>query len=171
MDKLILIDLFDNEIGYGEKLDVHKKGLLHRAFSIFIYHENKMLIHKRAYDKYHSGGLWTNACCSHPRQGENMITSVQKRLGLELNIPEYTCCPEEIFNFVYFQKYSDNLFEYEFDHVFIVDYSGSFNANPDEIAETRWVTFVELEEELRKNPGNFTTWFLIAAPKVLAHIK
>lgn len=167
MDKLILVDLFDKEIGYAEKLDIHKKGFLHRAFSLFIYNDGKMLIQKRAYEKYHSGGLWSNACCSHPRMGENITSAVHSRLQFELNIPEYTCSFEEIFNFVYYQKYSENLFEYEYDHVFLANYSGPFSANTMEIAETKWITFHELKDDLLKNPKKYSAWFLIAAPKIL----
>lgn len=167
MNQLILVDLFDNEIGCGEKSDIHKKGLLHRAFSVFIYNDNKMLIQKRAYDKYHSGGLWANACCSHPQIGEDIYSAVHRQLEHELNIPPCTCSVEEIFNFVYFQKYSNNLFEYEYDHVFLSNYCGSFNANQTEIAEIKWITFHELKDDLLKNPEKYSTWFLIAAPKVL----
>ena len=167
MNELILIDLFDKEIGYAEKSDIHKKGILHRAFSIFIYNDDKMLIQRRAYNKYHSGGLWANACCSHPMKGEDIISTIHKRLQYELDIHEQACSFKEVFNFVYFQKYSDDLFEYEYDHVFLADYCGIFHANPIEIEETKWIAFDELKDDLLKNPEKYSAWFLIAAPKVL----
>lgn len=170
MDKLILVDLFDNEIGDAGKSEIHSKGILHRAFSIFIYHGDKMLIQKRAYNKYHSGGLWTNACCSHPRTGEDIVPAVHRQLQHELNIPLHTCTLRECFNFVYFQKYSENLFEYEYDHVFITDYSGKLEANKNEIEETKWISFHDLSEDLLKNPEKYSAWFLIAAPKILVSI-
>ena len=107
-DELILVDLFDREIGTGPKLRVHRENRLHRAFSVFILHEDRMLIQRRAFDKYHSGGLWANACCSHPRAGEELRTAVKRRLQEELGICTDT---EEIFDFVYFQQY-EGLSEY-----------------------------------------------------------
>ncbi len=170
MDKLILVDLFDNEIGHSGKSEIHRKGLLHRAFSIFIINNGKMLIQKRAYAKYHSGGLWTNACCSHPRAEENLFASIHRQLEHELNIPQNTCSISESFSFVYFQKYSNNLFEYEYDHVFLAEYSGKLYANKDEIEEIKWVAFDELIDDLQKNPEKYSAWFLIAAPKILSLI-
>ena len=167
MNQLVLVDLFDREIGGAAKMAAHRQGLLHRAFSIFICHDGQMLLQQRAYDKYHSGGLWTNACCSHPRQGEELAAAVQERLQHELNIAPGTCSAAEIFDFVYFQKYDDNLFEYEYDHVFLADYGGVLEANPEEIAAVRWIAFDDLQTELLTHPQDYSAWFLIAAPKVL----
>ena len=97
-DKLIWVDIFDNEIGFGDKLETHVKNQLHRAFSVFIIHDGKMLIQRRALEKYHSGGLWANACCSHPRWGETLTDAVQKRLQEELGIEKGSCEPEELFS-------------------------------------------------------------------------
>ena len=169
-DKLIRVDLFDNEIGSGEKMEIHRKNQLHRAFSVYMIHDGKMLIQKRALGKYHSGGLWANACCSHPRWGEALADAVQKRLEEELGIPQGTCAPEELFSFQYFSQY-DGLSEYEIDHVFLVDYAGDISADPDEIMDTCWVDLTELQQELESNPQKFTTWFLIATPRVLARVK
>jgi isopentenyl-diphosphate Delta-isomerase len=170
MNTLILVDIFDKEIGYAEKAEIHKAGILHRAFSIFIHHHGKMLLQQRAYEKYHSGGLWTNACCSHPRKGETILVAAHRQLQHELNIPQYSCILKEIFNFVYFQKYSDHLFEYEYDYVLLADYGGAFAANPAEIVETNWIPFPELQKDLLKNPEIYSAWFLIAAPKVLRYL-
>ncbi len=168
-DKLIWVDLFDNEIGSGDKLETHRKNQLHRAFSVFIVHNGQMLIQRRALGKYHSGGLWANACCSHPRLGETLEAAVQKRLEEELGIPKDSCHPEELFAFNYFSQY-DGLSEYEIDHVFLVDYAGEFHVDPDEIMETRWISYKDLKQELEENPQSFSTWFLIAAPRVLEYL-
>ena len=169
-DKLIWVDLFDNAIGSGEKLETHVKNQLHRAFSVFIIHNGKMLIQKRALEKYHSGGLWANACCSHPRWGETLDDAVQKRMEEELGIPQGSCEPKELFAFNYFSQY-EGLSEYEIDHVFLTDYCGKMCVDSDEIMEMRWVSLKDLQVEMQEMPQNFTTWFLIAAPRVIEYIK
>ena len=169
-DKLIWVDLFDNEIGFGEKLETHVKNQLHRAFSVFIVYEGKMLIQKRALGKYHSGGLWANACCSHPRFGETLEDAVQKRMEEELGILKGSCHPEELFAFNYFSQY-DGLSEYEIDHVFLTDYHGAITADPDEIMEFRWIELDVLQKEMETAPQSFSTWFLIAAPKVMEYVR
>lgn len=166
-EQLIWVDLFDREIGHGEKLDTHVKEQLHRAFSVFLIHDGKMLIQRRALSKYHSGGLWANSCCSHPRYGERFETSVQNRLEVELGIPKGSCVPEELFSFVYYTKF-DGLSEYEFDHVLLADYDGPIIPNPEEIMDLRWVAFDDLKQEMEAYPQRFSSWFMIAAPKVLA---
>ena len=169
-DRLIWVDLFDNEIGSGEKLETHVKNQLHRAFSVFIVYDGKMLIQKRALGKYHSGGLWANACCSHPRWGESLEDAVSKRLEEELGIPKGSTLPKELFSFNYFTQY-DGLSEYEIDHVFLSDYHGDIQVDPDEIMESRWIALDDLQKELEEKPETFSTWFLIAAPRVIAYVK
>ena len=169
-DKLIWVDLFDNEIGSGDKLETHVNSQLHRAFSVFFVHDGKMLIQRRAMEKYHSGGLWANTCCSHPRWGEALADAVQKRLEEELGISQGSCEPQELFSFNYFSQY-DGLSEYEIDHVFLADYCGEIQADPDEIMELRWVALDDLQREMEAEPQKFSTWFLIAAPRVIAHVK
>ena len=165
---LIMVDIFDNPIGFVSKEEAHKKGVLHRAFSVFIYHGNKILLQKRAKGKYHSGGLLTNTCCSHPRS-ENITEEAQKRLFEETGIKCNSL--HEIFSFNYFTKFDSNLFEYEIDHVFIGDYYGPFEPNKDEVETLEWFSFDDIALEIAKNPQKFTTWFLIALPKVIEHIK
>ena len=169
-DKLIWVDLFDHEIGYGEKLGTHVNNQLHRAFSVFIVYDGKMLIQKRALEKYHSGGLWANACCSHPRWGESLADAVQKRMEEELGIPQGRCQPRELFSFNYFSQY-DGLSESEIDHVFLTDYNGTMNVDSDEIMELRWVSLEDLKTEMENAPKTFSTWFLIAAPRVMEYVK
>lgn len=165
---LILTDLYDNEIGTMSKSDAHRLGRLHRAFSVFIIDGDKMLIQKRHRSKYHSGGLWANACCSHPRHGESLDKAVPRRLYEELGVQ---CPVRELFSFIYFSQYAQNLFEYEYDHVFIGSYSGRFDYDRSEIEELQWVGLDTLERRMLESPQEFASWFMIAAPKVLQHIR
>lgn len=179
--EIILVDEQDNEIGYGEKLQVHRKELLHRAFSVFIFDwsDRRMLIQRRAAGKYHSGGLWTNACCSHPGKGEDMETCLRERLKEELGFApvfhiadpkEYAVLPhgaDVIYacgSFRYYAKY-EKLSEHEIDHVFLYSPAGEhfsktdFTCSPDEIEDIRWITLQELDLWLHSSPGEFTAWF------------
>ncbi len=168
LDHVILVDTHDNQIGTEEKLTAHQKGLLHRAFSIFIFnHEGKMLIHQRAFSKYHSGGLWTNACCSHPRPGESLEDSTHRRLREELG---FDCSLQKMFHFTYkVNLANDGLFEHEFDHVFFGSFDGIINPNPDEIATVAWVTLEDLTADIKLQPERYTYWFLASFDKVLAY--
>ncbi len=168
--QLIWVDLYDNEIGYGEKLETHQKNILHRAFSVFLYSKGKILIQQREKQKYHSGELWANSCCSHPRKGEELLVAAHRRVEEELGIKEGSLSLTEIDSFVYFQSYGD-LSEYEYDHVIVGEYSGEITPNPEEIQDYRWITYEELEKELLECPKKFSAWFLIAAPKVLRWLK
>lgn len=163
-DTLILVDVFDNEIGTASKEEAHRKGYLHRAFSLFIVHDNQMLIQRRNYRKYHSGGLWTNACCSHPRHGELMNNAVNRRVQEELGV---TVNFERVFSFVYRHNFDNGITEYEYDHVFVSDYSGNIEPDAEEIEEYRWIDLNDLANDLLNAPDNYTVWFQIAAPKVL----
>lgn len=164
-DLIALVDLDDRIIGYETKAEVHRKGLLHRAFSVFIVNDGKMLIQMRNPDKYHSGGLWSNACCSHQRKGEELEDSVHRRMEEELG---FDCALEEKFDFVYRTQFREDLIEYEFDHVFVGQYSGDVRVDPQEASEIRWIALGELKEQLMNTPEAFSSWFLICAPKVIA---
>ena len=177
---IILVDEQDQEIGYGEKLDVHVKEQLHRAFSIFIFDPKtqKMLIQKRAVGKYHSGGKWSNACCSHPRKGEIMEEALARRLNEELGfmmperleIYEYPDCPKEmsvetiveVGHFMYYAKF-DGLAEHEIDHVFVYFPSPSqlenMQCNPEEIEEIKWVEIADLLDSVEKEGEHYSAWF------------
>lgn len=164
MDNLICVDILDREIGKATKEECHQKGLLHRAFSVFLYHEGKLLLQRRALEKYHSGGLWTNACCSHPRYQESLEEAVNRRLYQELGI---TLSCEEAGSFIYYHKFHNEMFEYEYDHVFIGQYYGEISPDPEEIMDLKWMEIADLSESMLQNPEQYTVWFLTAAPMVI----
>lgn len=167
-EKIILVDEFDRPVGSAEKMEAHRAPKLHRAFSVFIHHNGYMLIQRRAMGKYHSAGLWANACCSHPREGEPTELAVIRRMEEELGMRNVF--PAELFSFVYEHKFRDDLYEHEYDHVFAARYGGTLNVNEDEVMETEWVEFGELSSRLRETPEKFAIWFQIAAPRVLGKI-
>ena len=164
-NKIALVDIDDNIIGFETKEEVHRRGLLHRAFSVFILRDGKMLIQMRNPDKYHSGGLWSNACCSHQRDGEELAESVHRRMTEELG---FDCHLEEKFSFVYRTQFRPDLIEYEYDHVFAGSYDGEVRVNPEDASQIRWIALRDLKEELRLTPERFSSWFIICAPKVIA---
>jgi isopentenyl-diphosphate delta-isomerase len=167
MDDLICVDILDRPIGKATKEVCHEKGLLHRAFSIFIYNNGKLLLQQRAMEKYHSGGLWTNACCSHPRYGESLYDAVPRRLCEELDIK---CLCEEIGTFTYFHQFGSHLYEYEYDHVFLGKYKGGIKQNPSEVMAVKWIDIEELSRSIMTNPELYTIWFLTAAPMVIQEL-
>jgi isopentenyl-diphosphate delta-isomerase len=167
VEKIILVDIFDRQVGTAEKMEAHRLPKLHRAFSVFVHHEDRMLIQRRAAHKYHSGGLWANACCSHPLDGERTEDAVSRRVEQELGVHVNA---EELFSFVYLNKFRDDMFEYEYDHVFVADYSGGLAPNREEIDVVEWLELDELARRLRAVPTIFAPWFLIAAPLVLKHL-
>jgi isopentenyl-diphosphate delta-isomerase len=136
--KVILVNDKDEVTGTAEKMEAHQKGWLHRAFSVFIFNSNgEMLLQQRAINKYHSGGLWTNACCSHPQPGEITEASAKKRLKEEMGF-EVPITP--VFDFIYKTEFENGLTEYEFDHVFTGEYDGKINYDEDEVMNVRMVS-------------------------------
>ena len=172
MEKLIKVDINDNVLGEIEKLEAHKKPILHRAFSVFLIDGDKILIQKRAYNKYHSGGKWANSCCSHPRPNMDFFESVYNRIQLELGIDEKMQLIE-VFYFTYLSKYAEDLFEYEYDHVLVGHYNQNkqINFNKDEIEEVKWIKISDLKNDLVNNPQNYATWYIICAPKVIEYLE
>ena len=168
---VILVDIFNNPIGYAEKYSAHQNPKLHRAFSVFLVNSNgDVLIQKRAIDKYHSGGKWANACCSHPENiDEPTIVSATKRIREELGINKKVEL-KELFSFVYFAKFHDELFEYEHDTVFIGYYDGEITLDETEVSEYKWISKEDLAKELTDSPEEFAVWFLSCAPRVLEMI-
>lgn len=163
-DRLILVDYKDNKIGEGFKQEVHEKGLLHRAFSVFIINGNKMLIQKRARDKYHSAGLWANTCCSHPRVNEDTYEAAKRRLREECEIE---CDIREIGSFIYRSVYENGMTEYELDHVFVGYYDGEYKPDLSEIEELKYVDIDFLLDDIKDNPDKYSTWFKSALYMVI----
>ena len=159
IETLVLVDEGGNEIGHGEKLKVHQDGQLHRAFSIFIFDlGGRLLLQQRAPGKYHSGGLWTNTCCGHPRPGESTSAAAHRRLHEEMG---FDCLLDEITTLVYREPVpsDDNLVEHEFDHVFIGIFNSSPSPNADEASDWKWADIAPLILEMETKPGKFTVWF------------
>ena len=164
MEQVILVDEHDQESGLMEKMEAHEKALLHRAFSVFIFNEKgEMLLQQRALTKYHSGGLWTNACCSHPRPYEATITAATRRLKEEMG---FVTEIHKVFDFTYQVSFENGLTEYEFDHVFVGRYNGLINANENEVADFDYKSMEEIRRELACEKDQYTAWFHIAFPKV-----
>ncbi len=160
---VILVDEQDNELGTMEKLEAHQQGKLHRAISVFIFNSKKqLLLQKRAEGKYHSPNLWTNTCCSHPRQGEGTRQAAVRRLQEEM---ELSCPLKHAFSFIYHAAMENGLTEYEFDHVFTGIADGIPKPDPTEVAQWRYVSVDKLDDELKKNPEQFTEWFKICYEK------
>ena len=160
-EKVILVDENDNEIGTETKILAHQRGQCHRAFSVFIFHRNqneiKLLLQQRQKDKYHSGGLWTNTCCSHPRPGENIILAGERRLKEEMGMEIKLALAG---HFHYRAECENGLIENEYDHVLVgfapVD---DIHFNPTEVAAVRWITMTDLFNALENHPKQFTVWF------------
>ena len=159
MEQVILVDEDDNEIGVMEKMQAHVEAKMHRAFSVFIFNsKNELMLHKRASHKYHSGGLWTNTCCSHPSPGETTINAAHRRLGEEMG---FDCPLEEKFSFTYCKKLDNELTENELDHVFTGQYNDKPLLNPEEVEDWRWISLEELKKSIHSNPHDYTEWFKI----------
>lgn len=163
-DRLILTDSNDNQIGTETKLAVHRNGLLHRAFSVFIYSGDSLLIQKRAAGKYHSAGLWANTCCSHPRDGEATADAARRRLQEEAGI---SCDLHEVQSFVYRAPFANGLTEYEVDHIFAGEYGGAFTCNNEEAEEMKFVDMAELSQDMTRHPEKYAVWFITAYPLFL----
>lgn len=165
MEQVILVDVDDCEIGVMEKMEAHKLAVLHRAFSVFLFNpQGKMLLQQRALTKYHSAGLWTNTCCSHPRPGETLENAVTRRLMEEMGISAKV---SKVFDFIYQAELPDHLNEHEFDHVFIGNYDAEVRPNHLEVANFVYQSIEEIAANLQSHPEKYTVWFKIAFPKVV----
>lgn len=163
-DKVILVNEHDDLVGVMDKMEAHRQGLLHRAFSIFIFNgKGEMLLQQRAISKYHSGGLWTNACCSHPMPGEKTNDAAQRRLKEELG---FETPVEKIFDFVYKANFDNGLTEHEFDHVFAGEYDGKLHINPDEVQDFCYKEISEIKNTMQTHPQKYTAWFHLAFPRI-----
>lgn len=168
-ERVILVDISDRQIGTAEKLAAHRQGQLHRAFSIFILNsQGQLLLQKRAKHKYHSGGLWTNTCCSHPRPDETLSIATQRRLQEEMGI---TCDLQELFNFIYRAELDHDLIEYEFDHVF-VGYSDRHPIiNPNEAEDWQWIDLEKLQKDIQAHPEDYTYWLRDCCDRFIKQIQ
>ncbi len=165
---VILVDEHDNPVGTMGKMEVHEKALLHRAFSIFIFNsKGEMLLQKRAAGKYHSAGLWTNTCCSHPKPGEDTATAASKRLQEEMG---FNTPISKAFSFVYKAPFDNGLTEHEFDHVFIGSFNGLIEPDPHEVSDYCYQSMETVKTNVQSHPDHFTEWFKIALPKVEAFL-
>lgn len=157
MEHVILVDDQDNPIGTMEKLEAHQKGVLHRAFSILLFNsKGELLLQKRSKTKYHSAGLWTNTCCSHPLPGESMADATRRKLKQEMGID---LRPEFAYKFIYKANLDGNLIEHEYDHVFIGTFEGTPTINKEEVEEWKYSKVSFLRADIRKNPEVYTFWF------------
>ena len=160
IEKVILVDENDNQVGLMPKLEAHQKGLLHRAFSVFIFNSKyELLLQKRASSKYHSGGLWTNTCCSHPREGEEILDAAKRRLIEEMGIDTSL---RKVHDFIYKAELDNDLTEHEFDHVLYGIYNEDPIINKDEADDFKWIDMDSLNEDIKTNGNNYTIWFKIA---------
>src|ERR1700744_1054458 len=161
-EAVILVDESDQPVGVMEKLEAHRRALLHRAFSVFIFNsKGEMLLQQRAPQKYHSPGLWTNACCSHPRPGEDTKEAALRRLMEELG---FSTNLEEVFHFTYRSDFENGLTEFEFDHVFVGTYDADICPNKAEVSDYCHRSPEMIQDSLRLQPERYTSWFRLAFP-------
>lgn len=164
MEELILVDENDVQTGTAEKMEAHRHAMLHRAFSVFIFNsKGEMLLQQRALSKYHSGGLWTNACCSHPYNGESTQHAAEKRLLEEMG---FTTSLKKAFDFIYKTIFENGLTEYEYDHVFTGSYEGSIQPSSAEVMDYCYMNMAEIKLSIGSHPQKYTEWFKIAFPKL-----
>lgn len=158
-EMVILVDNNDNQLGLMEKIEAHEKAILHRAFSVFILNDNnELLLQKRALSKYHSPGLWTNTCCSHPRNGESVINAGLRRLKEEMGFETEI---SSLLSFIYKAKFDNGLTEHEFDHVLVGRYNKNPSINKSEVCDWKWTDLDFLKKDVVINPDLYTVWFKI----------
>ncbi len=168
MEHVILVNESDQQIGIMEKMAAHIVPRLHRAFSIFIFNsQGKLLLQQRALTKYHSPGLWTNTCCSHPRNGETMEQATSRRLQEEMGM---TCDMHEVFTFIYKAPVGLGLTEHEFDHVWFGQSDDTPLINTEEVASWKYMSLDNIAEDMRQHPESYTEWFKISFSEVTKHV-
>ena len=167
-ENVVLVDRNDNPMGLMPKLEAHEKGVLHRAFSVFILNrKGQLMLQRRALDKYHSPGLWTNTCCSHPRESESNIEAGVRRLKEEMG---FTTPLKPMFSFIYKSKFDNGLTEHEFDHVLLGYYDKPPFINAIEVSEWKWMSLEKIILEIKNKPEDFTVWFKIIFERFYNHI-
>jgi isopentenyl-diphosphate delta-isomerase len=169
-NEVILVDEQDNAKGTMDKLEAHQKAILHRAVSVFIINsKGEWILQQRAMGKYHSAGLWSNTCCTHPAPHETIEEAAGKRLMEEMGM---TCIPlHKAFHFIYRAELDNGLTEHELDHIFYGFCDTEPRINPDEVMAWKAVAPHQLERELLNNPENYTVWFRMLFPRMKAFLE
>jgi isopentenyl-diphosphate delta-isomerase len=168
-EEVILVNEQDEQTGTIEKMEAHRKALLHRAFSIFIFNgKGEMLLQQRALGKYHSAGLWTNTCCSHPRPGEEVEEAAGRRLKEEMGI---VTSLRKIFDFIYRTEFDNGLTEFEFDHVYTGTYSGQLSPDKQEVNDYCFRSMEDISDDLQQRPEKYSSWFRISFPELNLRLK
>ncbi|HSZ72639.1 MAG TPA: isopentenyl-diphosphate Delta-isomerase [Cytophagaceae bacterium] len=169
MEKVILVDELDQEAGFEEKMEAHRQGLLHRAFSVFVFNNaGQLLLQQRAAHKYHSPLLWSNTCCSHPRPGEKTIDAAHRRCKEEMGIDPVLV---HAFSFIYKVALDQGLTEHEYDHVYIGIYNEAPLMNPEEVTAFKWANLSDVKKDITLHPHHYTAWFAICLDQVIEHYK
>ena len=167
MEHVVLVDERDTQVGIMEKMVAHLVPRLHRAFSIFIFNsKGELLLQQRALSKYHSPGLWTNTCCSHPQNGESLETATARRLMEEMGM---TCEMHEVFTFIYKAPVGLGLIEHEYDHVWFGETDTLPNINTDEVASWKYMSLEAIQEDMTTHPESYTEWFKISFHEIMKH--
>jgi len=167
-EKVILVNEKDEKIGLMPKQEAHEKGVLHRAFSVFIFNAKKeLMLQQRAVHKYHSPGLWTNTCCSHQRDGESSLDAGKRRLYEEMG---FVTGLKETTSFIYKAPFDNGLTEHELDHILVGSFDGTPDINPDEVAAWKWIGLEEVKKDIQVNPEIYTAWFKIIFDKFYQHL-
>lgn len=167
-EKVILVNEQDEKIGMMPKQEAHEKGVLHRAFSVFIFNEKEeLMLQQRALHKYHSPGLWTNTCCSHQRDGESSVDAGKRRLQEEMG---FTVNLNESISFIYRAPFDNGLTEHELDHILLGNFDGEPHINAEEVAAWKWMPLEDVKKDIQKNPGQYTAWFKIIFQKFQEHL-
>lgn len=166
-DRLILVDAEDTPIGECGKMQAHREGLLHRAFSIFVFDgAGRLLLQRRAASKYHSGALWSNTCCGHPRPGEALPDSARRRLREEMG---FACVLQKVDTLLYRASFGNGLIEHEFVHIHAGRFDGPITSDPAEAAEWCWTDMPTLFEWIAREPDAFTVWFRLMVERASTH--
>jgi isopentenyl-diphosphate delta-isomerase len=165
VQQVILVDRDDNALGIGDKISTHREGRLHRAFSIFVFDSDcSLLVQERARDKYHSGNLWSNTCCGHPKPMEDTLEAANRRLREEMG---FDCVLEKAFSFVYKVRLADGNFEHEYDHVFTGRFDGEPCPDPREVGDWKWISTGDLRRDISLRPKKYTAWLALSIDRVL----
>lgn len=168
-EHVILVDTSDQPIGLMPKLEAHEKGVLHRAFSVFILNnEGQLMLQQRALHKYHSPGLWTNTCCSHQRDGESNLAAGKRRLKEEMG---FVTELREVTSFIYKAPFDNGLTEHELDHIMIGQYEGAPSINPEEVADWKWMDIEDVRSDIKEYPQRYTVWFMLIFEKFYEKIQ